>query len=120
MKLRIVGIRDAGNFSEERVVLIAEGDGDIGRFLLASSREINENMVSSRLRAVYWIPDRQVKNGDMIVVYTRAGKNNSVENTDHSHSHFFYRGETAAVYGGENDCVVVMEIGTWVTSKSRY
>ena len=46
MKLRIVGIRDAGNISEERVVLIAEGDGDIGRFLLASSREMSENMVS--------------------------------------------------------------------------
>lgn len=119
MKLKIIGIRDAGKFQDERVVFKVEGDGNIGRYIAMVSRITGENKISSKVTAPYWFIDKEVKNDDLVVLYTKIGQYNSVENKDKSHSHFFYQGQTSPLYTNSDSCVVLMDSDPWSYSSTR-
>jgi len=119
MRLKILGIRGAGDLKEERVVFEVEGDGNVGRSVVMTSRVTGENTVSSRVSAPYWFIDKDVKNGDLVVLYTKEGSYNCVENKDKSHSHFFYQGIKESLYQTPESCVVLMESTPWFYSSRR-
>lgn len=119
MKLKILGIKDAGRLQDERVLLEAEDDGNVGLFVVLVSKVVEEKKVSSLLRNPYWFPDKDVKKGDLIVLYSRGGSYNAIDNKDASKSHFFYIGSTQPLYQDDADCVIVMESNPWCYSSKR-
>ena len=119
MKLKILGIRDAGRLQDERVLFEADDDGNVGAYVVLVSRVVGENRVSSLLRNPYWFPDRDIKKGDLIVLYSRAGTYNAIDNKDASKSHFFYIGSMQPLYQNDADCVIVMESNPWHFSSRR-
>ncbi len=119
MKLKIIGIRDAGKLQDERVLFEAEGDGNVGRYIVMISRLIGENTISSRVQHPYWFADKEVKSGDLVVLYTKIGQYNSVENNNKSRSHFFYQGLEAPLHASADSCVVLMDTAPWSFSSKR-
>ena len=118
MKLKILGIRDAGTIRNERIVFLVVGDGDLGHFLTAVSTT-QENSISSKISDALWLPDKPVNDGDLVVVYTKTGQNRSLENKDKSRSWFFYRGINEPLFSDANKCVVVFELANWSSSTNR-
>ena len=119
MILRIVGIRDAGIFDKERALFFVEEEGDLGRYITATSIDLGES-ISSSISNPMWFPDKKVKAGDLIVVYTKNGRNTSVNNADKSKSWFFYRGSKGPLFADSSTSIVVFEISNWLSSIKRF
>ncbi|MEA9842363.1 hypothetical protein [Xanthomonas campestris] len=112
MKINIRGIREAGNLEKERLVLEAVTDTDIGRFLITRNDFIKKGSVSNKIKNSFWLPDQNVETGQLIVVYTKSGKNIIRENKDESKTHFIYLGLGDPLWEPK-DAAVLIEISSW-------
>ena len=118
MNLDITQIIAASELENERVVLQASADKNIGRALLLKARKTNDGGVSGgRIDSAYWIPDKQVKAKDLVVIYTKSGTKSEKQNPDGTTSHFFYWGFSAPAWSAQTVPVIV-DTGTWKRFKS--
>ena len=92
MILNIQSIKDVGTYEKERIIMSVQHDGDVGGCLIALSQKRSENSISAHLDHVYWIPNQEVKENDLIVIYSKKGQRNSLNNDDGSTTYFFYWG----------------------------
>lgn len=110
--LDIVGIRDAGDFDRERVVIKVNQVTQIGDFLFFYSRRTGDNSISSKVASPLWFPDISLNPKDLIVVYTKSGVSKLRTNDDGSQTYFLYWGQTKSVFVSEN-IPVLMKIRQW-------
>lgn len=62
----------------------------------------------------YWFPDKTVKEGDLIVLYTKTGKSSSKPLTDGRTSYFYYWHLKEAVWQEEkNNLAVIGRFNGW-------
>ncbi|MRS89143.1 hypothetical protein GJV04_03690 [Enterobacteriaceae bacterium RIT714] len=113
MKFKINGLREPGNLEKERAVIEILEDGNVGTLIVASTRQQGEGSVSSEIKNSYWIPDQDVQKGDLIIIYTKAGKKNNRVTPTNSTSYFFYIGLEAPQYNEADETVVVFDISDW-------
>jgi NAD+--asparagine ADP-ribosyltransferase len=111
MNVKILYIKDKSDIDNERIVLYANEDCDIGNYMIFDTYSIGEG-ISTKIRHTYWFPDKKIKKGDKIIIYTKKGKNSSKENSL-STSHFFYWGIDRAIWIKEEECAVLMEISEY-------
>lgn len=115
MIISIDYIKDSGNIEKERIVFDVIEDGQIGKYLIAESETLNDSKFSSLIKNTYWFPDQEVKTGDRVILYTKEGRKNIVDNEDGSNSYFFYWGLKSPHLKSDNDCVVLFET-SWTIS----
>lgn len=117
MKFKIRGVREPGELDKERVVIELLEDGNVGTMIIASTKQQSSTKVSARIKSPYWIPDQEVKRGDLLVIYTKSGSRNSKENNDGTSSYFFYMGESQPLYNKEDQTVAAFDISSWSFAK---
>lgn len=120
MKLRIKSISNKGGFEDEYVSLEVLEDCDIGTHILADSTYTGEGKVSSKVRHMYWFPDKLVSKGDFVRLFTRSprdGEDRSWRNTAGTTTHAFFWGLRTAVWNDEGDCAVLFDIREWTATK---
>lgn len=113
MKVEIISVHNQGNYEEEYVLMRVLKDCDIGHYILADSTYTSEDKVSNKLRHTYWIPDKQVKEDDLISVWTKSGKNTTTTNASGETIHRFFWGLKTAVWNNKGDCAVLFEVNAW-------
>ncbi|HGG8853247.1 TPA: hypothetical protein ACJJ1B_004351 [Enterobacter roggenkampii] len=113
MTIEIKYAKDVGNIEKERLVLKATSDDEIGNYVLFDTTYLEDGRVSNEMRHSLWFPDREVKENDLIVVYTKAGKDSKLENKNGTSSHFFYMGLGNSIWNKNGDCAVIMKISSW-------
>ncbi len=114
MDIKFKYIKDAGIFDKERIVYIVENDCDLGKYLVAESTILSNNKFSSKIQNVFWLPDWEVKKGDLVVIYSKEGTHHKVINDDGSVTHFMYWGLTSAHSQNiQTPCVVMFE-ASWL------
>lgn len=113
MKIDIQSVSNHGDFDKELVTLTVNADCDAGIHILTDTTYTGEGKVSSLLRHMFWLPDKQVKKGDFIQVYTKAGTNTSHSNKANTTTHVFFWGLKTAVWNNTKDCAVLIEIAEW-------
>ena len=88
-----LAIAAAGNLEQERIVLTAKREANIANFALFCCLISGDDEVSTgNIPKVFWFEDRKVKSGDLIVLYTKAGKTSEKKNKNKSTSTFYYWG----------------------------
>ncbi len=117
MKLAIKYVTGHGDLQEERIVLRVIEDIDVGNYMIADTTYINESQVSNKLRHPFWIPDKQVDKGDLVVIYTKWGIDKTKNNKSGNKTHFFYWGLKNTIWNKEGDAAVVFAINDWITEK---
>jgi hypothetical protein len=118
MNLEITQIISPAQLEQERVVLLVSEDMNIGRALLLKARKTQDGGVAGgRIDGAYWIPDKQVKAKDLVVVYTKAGTKSEKANPDGTTSHFFYWGLAAPCWT-VGTVPVVVDSGLWKRLKA--
>lgn len=121
MKIKFLYIKDNGVLDKERVVLLVEEDCDLGHYLIATSHfKPDAGTFSSKIKNVFWFPDREVKKGDKIIVYTKKGIHNKQENEDQTTSHFFYWGIEAPLNSKNDETCVVVFNASWLVERVPY
>jgi hypothetical protein len=119
MKIKIRSVHGQGDYENEYVILDVVEDCDIGKYLLSDTTYTNDGKFSDKLRHLYWFPDKDVKTGDVVVVYTKAGKNSSTTNANGTPVHYFYWRLQKAVWNDDGDCAVLIEVKTWKSHPAR-
>ena len=118
MKLQIVYVKDNGDLGNERIVLKVLGDTNVGSYIIADTTYYSDERISNDLRHVFWIPDKDVEQGDLIVVYTKSGKDKTVENKTGNSTHFFYWGLERTVWNKDGDAAVLFSLDDWIFKKA--
>lgn len=117
MKIKIKYVKNAGDIKNERLVLEAIENVEIGRYIIADTTYLKEGSVSNLLRHVYWLPDQVVSAGDIIVVYTKEGYNSSKRNKLGNNSYFYYWGLERTIWNKNGDSAIILEINDWNAKK---
>jgi hypothetical protein len=112
MILRITAIADRGDQVKERVVLKASSDTDIGRFAIFRSR-VENKQVTVAISDVFWFPDKTVKSGDLVVLYTKDGTSGERVLKSGSTAHFFYWSKTERMWSGSQYAPVLVHTTEW-------
>lgn len=116
MILKIKDVKDKGT-DKERVVLNVVEDGDIGMYMLLNTIQVGEEKVASEVSKPFWIPDMEVKEKDLVIVYTKKGKSGFRTNEHERTSYFFYRNIDTPIYGGD-EVPLLVEINNWGTEQT--
>ena len=75
MRLAIQYIADRGHANKERLVLRVRADTDVGDYILIQS-DFRGDSVTTFTYNTYWFPYKEVKSGDLVVIYTKGGSAN--------------------------------------------
>jgi hypothetical protein len=98
MTLKLINIENAGNLNDERVVLRASADVNIGKYILLRARTSPDNRVySGPIPSAYWFETITIKASAFVVLYTKSGvRSQKAENG--IDSHFFYWGSASPIW----------------------
>lgn len=113
MKIEIVDIKDRGDKSKERLVIKALTDLDVGYYIVFLTKKIGDESFSSIPDRVFWFPDKRVKEGDLVVLYSKSGTNSIKENKSGNTTHFFYWNLPSTVFEDDKKIPVIIEANGW-------
>ncbi len=117
MKLVICYVRNHGVKNNERIILKALDNIDIGSYMLADTTYISGSEVSNKLRHTFWLPDQVVNKDDLIVIYTKEGKDTVKSNKSGNKTYFFYWGINQTVWNKNEDSAALFLVGDWSSKK---
>jgi hypothetical protein len=115
MKANWVGIYERGNTQGERVHFRAVVNIDLNYFAVYDTTSAGPGRINLTQRPCYWFGPKTIKAGENVVLYTRAGKENTETRPDGSVYHFFFRGLSAPLYKDSNARAVLLELNDWTT-----
>lgn len=107
MKIKISSIEDIGGDFTECVVLEVLQNTDIGKYILL-------DFASSKITHTFWFPDMQVKQGDLIRLYTTGAPPCKKISSGHSGSvHELYWNLSEWKCQAITDCLALIEASDW-------
>lgn len=118
MKLKMAKILDYGDSENERILIEVLDDCDLGNYVLALSNVVDDNRISNKIENVYWLENKELKKGDVVVVYTRRQGSSiqKIENKSGAISYFLFWNLDATLSNKQSKKVVCLET-TWTTMK---
>jgi hypothetical protein len=112
MNIKFRSIEDSENLDKERIIFSVVETDFLGTYVVFKSRKTGEKVVSSTVEKTYWFPDKDVKKGDLVVLYTKAGVNTETKNEDGTTTHFFYWQSSELLWSNPDAAVV---LGTFLS-----
>ena len=113
MRIEIKSIAEKGNVEKERLVLKVKTDTDIGDYILIQAGFDDGEVMIDTYQA-YWFPYKAVSEGDLIVLYTRSGKQNTRELDQGGTVHFYYWGLSEAIWDTSERTPVLLYAPEWI------
>lgn len=113
MNIKIGRIVDRGNLEKERIIFSVTENDFLGAYLALKTKKTGEKAISSKTEATYWFPDKDVKKGDLVVLYSKKGINTEKTNTDSTTTHFLYWESSNVLWNGSEDAVVLLRLQEW-------
>jgi hypothetical protein len=120
MSLSFRGVRDAGNLQKERLVLVADGLTSVGASAIFRAKSGSDAAIYPEVSHAFWFPDLTAKDGDLIVIYTKEGKDSTKENSNGSTSHFFYWDISTPLWTEAGYVPILIKIETWKAYHSAH
>lgn len=114
MKIDIQSVADKGNLAKERLVLKVKADTDTGDYLVIQTG-FHDGEVTIDTHYTFWFPYKSVSAGDLVVLYTKSGKENVRTLKGNRKAHFFYWGLSAALWSTSNRAPVLLHAPEWVS-----
>ena len=114
MRLTIRSVADKGNTEKERLVLKVDSNTDIGDYILIQAG-FYDNSVTTEIHHTYWFPNKEVETGDLVVVYTKSGRENQKEMKNGHNAHFFYWGITTSIWSRDDRAPVLFHAPDWIS-----
>lgn len=116
MKVRIRYVVNPGDMDRERLVMQVRRDVDIGNFMLVRTG-FEDDEVTTSVSHAFWFPDKQLRAGDLVVVYSKAGNDNQKLLDDGQEAHFFYWDQKSPLWDDGQFVPVLFYTPQW-TSKA--
>jgi hypothetical protein len=114
MNLKIRSFAKAGDIANERMILKAIRDLDVGDYaVLRSGIGTNREIPTSGRKTAYWFPNVNVKAGDLVVLYTKVGTRSTKVIEGQHTAHFFYWGREDTLWGDGQFGAALLEVSDW-------
>ena len=116
MKLKISSFADVGVIEKERVVLKASVALDIGNFVVMQTAVSSgsDKVPTTDIHHTFWFPDKEISAGDLVVLYTKSGKQSDKAISDGANkAHFFYWELQHAIWNVKDRVLVVLHTPEW-------
>ncbi|HEY6448983.1 MAG TPA: hypothetical protein VIY53_21190 [Acidobacteriaceae bacterium] len=114
MKMEMRSFADPGDISRERIILKALSDLDVGDYaVLKSGVAARGRSPSAGRKSAYWFPDRDIKAGDVVVLYTKKGSSGSKPIDEGQTAYFFYWGRDEPLWTDDRSGAVLLEVAGW-------
>jgi hypothetical protein len=114
MKIDIQSVADKGNFEKERLILKVIADTDIGDYLVLQTG-FHDGEVTIGTYNTFWFPYKPVSAGDLIVLYTKSGRENVKELKGTRKAHFFYWGLSSVLWERNDLAPVLLHAPEWIS-----
>jgi hypothetical protein len=115
MSLVFSSIADRGIPGKERIVLKADAATDVGEYAVFQTG-VEDGSVTTALQGAFWFPDKEVAQGDYVILYTRGGVQSERVLKSGKKSHFFYWGRTEdTLWRSTNHALVVLHVDKWIS-----
>ena len=114
MKITIQSIADKGIKGKERLVLKVKSDTDIGDYIIIQAGYSDEQ-VTTDIHNTFWFPYKAVSAGDLVVLYTKSGRENEKELKSGRKAHFFYWGLNSSIWGLKDRAPVLLHAPEWIS-----
>ncbi len=88
-------------------------DVDIGHYILFAGRITGSGVSPNAVPAAFWFPDKEIKKGDLVVVYTKEGSFSSKSNPSGTTSFFYYWGLQESLFSRDRHAAVLAQISSW-------
>jgi hypothetical protein len=118
MTLTIQKVADKGDIEKERLVLKALEDLDIGDYLLLRT-SVSDNMPTTAVHNTLWLPNKDVKSGDLIIIYSKSGTKRSKDMENGRTAHFYYWGSQAPLWSEAGRGAVLLNAPEWEFKSSE-
>ncbi|MEN2473586.1 hypothetical protein [Burkholderia sp. GS2Y] len=113
MKIALKSFADVGIEAKERIVMRVDSDHDIGKYVLLCTAKGSEGKPTWGKKEAYWFPDKPLKAGDQVVLYSKAGTRSEKKLDDGSTVHFFYWGLSGTRWGDGKNMAVLVQGEDW-------
>jgi hypothetical protein len=91
MSVEIVGIEDAGDIMKERLVLKTTSRDQLGKYAVFRCEADDDGLpYSGNIPRTFWFPNRILAEGDLVILYSRKGRDSRKKNADGKTSLFYY------------------------------
>jgi hypothetical protein len=115
MNLEIVEIVGCGDLDEERVVIRSLCNHNVGNNFIFSTKKHQNGGVCADIVYAYWFRNRDIKQNDILEVYTKEGIDYDYQNPDGTTTYVIYRDIDKPIFTTNLNTAVVMEQGQWKT-----
>jgi hypothetical protein len=109
MNLKLRKVEYAGDLEKERVIIDVKGDDDLNNYMIVDNTFNNEGEPSNKHRHLYKFPKQSVKKGDLIVLFSKEGKNRVINHDgDINQYNFYWNNSTTSVWNkGIDKCHLI-------------
>ncbi|OHX34410.1 hypothetical protein BJL95_17225 [Methylomonas sp. LWB] len=114
MNIDIQSVADKGNLDKERLILKVTADTDTGDYLVIQTGFSNGEVTIGTYNT-FWFPYKAVSAGDLVVLYTKSGRENIKELKGSKKAHFFYWGLSSTLWGKNDRAPVLLHAPEWVS-----
>lgn len=112
MRVQIQYVADPGDLSSERLVMRVRQDVDIGDFMLVRTG-FEEDEVTTNVSNAFWFPYKRLRAGDLVVVYSKQGRDRQKRLDDGKEAHFFYWDQGSSLWDDEHVAPVLLYAPQW-------
>lgn len=116
MDLKVVSVGEQGNEEKEYVALSAKEACNLKGYIIFDETFKNDGSASNKHRHVFIFPSWEVKKGELILVFTRPGKDKRSAVGDIPVSNFYW-GLKSPVWNEEGDNVHLIKVASTITFK---
>ena len=113
MRIEIGSVAGKGNLEKERLVLEVKADTDIGDYILIQAG-FGDGEVKISTYHTYWFPYQTIAEGDLVVIYTKSGNQNTKELKDGRIVHFYYWNLSEAIWNTNKRTPVLLYAPEWI------
>ncbi|GFO60836.1 hypothetical protein GMST_31610 [Geomonas silvestris] len=114
MKVEIKSIADKGVKEKERIIFKVVSDTDIGDHVLIQTGYSNGEVTVATFHT-YWFPYKAVAAGDLVVLYSKSGKESEKTIAQNKRTHFFYWGLEVPIWNRNDRAPVLLHAPEWVS-----
>lgn len=118
MKVKIKGVVGGNNHDNETLVLDVIEDTDMEQYIVMDSTYNPDRTVSNRFRHVYWFPPKKVKEGDIVVLFTKRGED-FTDSESNKTIHFFHWNVDTCIWNNDGDCAVLLHCDDGTSKKVK-
>ena len=113
MKLELIKIVDNGTHDSEKVLISVNQDANLKFYLVRDTTYSSKGKLSNEWVHTYKFLDQNVKKGDKVILFTKAGIKSSRDIGNGNTEYTYYWGLNSCVWNNDGDVAVLYEIEAW-------